>query len=84
MYNIYIPTFTAASLTITKIQKQSKCTMIEKWIKKTQYTYTCTYTHRGILFHHKNNEILPFVTTWIDPEGISLSEIIRQRKTNFT
>ena len=29
----------------------------------------------------EKNEILPFMTTWMDPEGIMLSEI-RQRKTN--
>ena len=30
----------------------------------------------------KNNEILPFMTTWKDPEGIMLSEI-SQRKTTL-
>ena len=29
----------------------------------------------GILFSHKKNEILLFVTSWIDLEGIMLSEI---------
>ena len=37
------------------------------------------------LLSHKEdeNEILPFVTTWMDLVGIMLSEI-RQRKTNIT
>ena len=35
----------------------------------------------GILFGHKNEEILTFVTTWIDPEDIMPSEV-SQRKTN--
>ena len=39
------------------------------------------YTHNGILLSHKKKEILPFVTTWMDLEGIMLSEI-SQRKTN--
>ena len=33
------------------------------------YTYTMEY-----LFNHKKNEIVPFATTWIDLEGITLSE----------
>ena len=36
---------------------------------------------REILLSHKKNEILPFATTWMDLEGIMLSEI-SQRKTN--
>ncbi|MBB1208523.1 DUF1725 domain-containing protein [Klebsiella pneumoniae] len=35
----------------------------------------------GILFSHKKKEILPFEATWMDLEGIILSEI-SQRKTN--
>ena len=41
------------------------------------------YIYNGILFNHKRNEILPFVTTWIDLEDIMVSEI-SQRKTNTT
>ena len=50
---------------------------MDEWIKK------MWYIHHGILLSHKKkNEILPFVTTWMDLEGIMLSEI-RQRKTNI-
>ena len=38
------------------------------------------YKHTGILFSHKNEEILPLVVTWMGFEGIMLSEIT-QRKT---
>ena len=38
------------------------------------------YTYSGILFSHKK-KILPFVTTWMDLEGIMLSEI-NQIKTS--
>ena len=31
----------------------------------------------------KTNEILPFVTTWVDLEGIILSERVRQGKINI-
>ena len=43
----------------------------------------CVYvhTHRGILLSHKKKEILPFAATWIDLEGIILSEI-SQRNNN--
>ena len=37
----------------------------------------------GLLLSHKENEILPFITTWMDPEGIMLREI-SQRKTKTT
>ena len=37
--------------------------------------------HDGILLNHNKNEILPFVRTWIDLQGIMLDEI-NQRKTN--
>ena len=44
------------------------------------------YIYNGILVSHKENEILPFVTAWMDLEGIMLSEIDRERQIpyNFT
>lgn len=41
----------------------------------------------GILLSYKKNDILPFVTTWMDLEGIMLSEMSdrgRQIPYNFT
>ena len=29
-----------------------------------------TYIHKGVLFSHKKNEILPFVTTQMNLEGV--------------
>ena len=41
------------------------------------------HTHNAIPFSHKEkNEILPFAATWIDLQGLMLSEIVRQRKIN--
>ena len=54
---------------------------MDEWIKKLQCEYAHTYTHNGILFIDKN-KILPFVTAWLELEGITLSEI-SQRKTNI-
>ena len=66
----------AALFTIVKIRKQTKCPSKHEWIKKMWYTYTMEY-YSAI----KKNEILPFATTWVDLEGILLSEI-SQRKRN--
>ena len=43
----------------------------------------CVCMYDGLLFSHKENEILPFIITWMDLEGIMLREI-SQRKTNTT
>ena len=38
--------------------------------------YIYMYTHNGMLISlkNKNNEILPFATTWMDLEGIMLNK----------
>ena len=41
------------------------------------------YIHNEIVFSHKKEGILPFVTVWMDFEGTVISEI-SQRKTNTT
>ena len=41
------------------------------------------YVHSGILLSHKKNEILPFVTTWMDLEGIVLSEISQKENEKY-
>ena len=69
------PMFTAALFTIVKVWKQPKCPLIDERIKM-WCIYTMEY-YSAI----KKNEILPFVTTWMDLEGIMLSEI-SQTKTN--
>ena len=50
---------------------------MDEWIKKMWYIYTMEY-YSAI----KKNEILPFATMSMEPEGIMLSEI-SQRKTNI-
>ena len=47
------------------------------------YIYIHTHTHTGILFSHRKNEILPFSTTWMDLEGIMLSEISQTEKGKY-
>ena len=67
---ICAPMFISALFTIAKIWKQPKCLLIGEWIKKMWYIYTMTY-YSDI----RKNDILPFATTWMDLEGIMLSEI---------
>ena len=53
---------------------------MDEWIKKMWYIYTMEY-YLAI----KKNEILPFATTWMELEGIMLSEIReRQKSYDFT
>ena len=68
--------FTATLFTIAKIWKQPKRQSTDEWIKKMWFIYTMEY-YSAI----KKNEILPFAATWMDLEGIILSEI-SQTKTN--
>ena len=50
--------------------------MIDGWMtKKILHTHTHMHTHNGILFSHKINQMLLFATTWMNFEGIMLSEI---------
>ena len=61
--------FIAALFTIAKIWKQPKCTSTDEWIIYMEY-------YSVII----KNEILPFTTTWMNLEGIMLSEISQTEK----
>ena len=41
------------------------------------------YTHTEMLLSHKKHEISPFLTTWMDLEGIRLNEI-SDKHSGFT
>ena len=69
--------FIAALSTVAKVWKEPKCLSMDEWIKKRWYIYTMEY-YSAI----KKNEILPFATTWMELESITLSEV-SQRKTNI-
>ena len=51
---------------------------MDEWIKKMWYIYTMGY-YSAI----KKNEILPFATTWMELEGIMLSEISQRRQISY-
>ena len=73
--NVCSPLFTAASLTIAKLRKQPECPSLAEWIKK--QWYICTMKYYSTI---KKNGILPFVTTWMGPEGVRLRETSQAEK----
>ena len=70
--------FKAALFTIAKTWKQPKCPSTEEWIKKMWYIYTMEY-YSAI----KNNEIMLFAATWMDPETVILSEVSQTEKEKY-
>ena len=63
-------------LTRAKIWKQPKCPSIDEQIKK-MYAYATEY------YSTIKNEILPFAATWIDSEGVMLSEVSQSEKGKY-
>ena len=70
--------FITALFTIAKIWKQPKCPSVDEWIKKMWYIYTMEY-YSAI----RRKESLPFATTWMELEGIMLSEISQVEKDKY-
>ena len=70
--------FIAAMSTIAKLWKEPTCPSADEWRKKRWYIYTMEY-YAAI----KRNEILPFVMTWMELEGIMLREIIRETQLSY-
>ena len=66
--------FIATLPTIAKVWKEPKCPSTDEWIKM-WFIYAMEY-YSAI----KKNEILPFATTWMELEGIMLSEISQLEK----
>ena len=71
------PMFIAVLFTVANIWKQLKCPSVDEGIKKLQ----CVYIYEYFSAITKN-EILPFATTWVEFQGIMLSEV-SQTKTNI-
>ena len=68
--------FTVALFIIAKIWKQPKCLSMDEWIRK-MWLYIYYYSVMT------KKEILPFATTWMDPEGNMLSEISQTVKDKY-
>ena len=60
--------FIAVLLTIVKMWKQTKCTLIDEWIKKMWCTYTMEH------YSDIKNEILLLMTKWMDLESFMISQ----------
>ena len=69
--------YSSQSMEIVQVWKEPRCPLMDEWIKKMWYKYTME--HYSAI---KKNEILPFAATWMELEGIMLSEI-SHRKTKI-
>ncbi|KAF0874245.1 LORF2 protein, partial [Crocuta crocuta] len=72
------PMFIAGLSTIAKTWKEPKCPSMDEWIKKMWFIYTMEY-----YMAMGNNEIWPCVATWMDLEGVMLSEISQAEKDKY-
>ena len=70
--------FIVELFTIAKIWKQPKCPSTDEWTKKMWYIYTTEY-YSAI----KENEIMPFATTWMQLDIIILSEVSQKEKDKY-
>ena len=73
-----IPMFIAALSTIVKLWKEPKCPSINERIKKLWFIYTMEY-----YLAMRKNGTLPFAATWMELEGIMLSEISQAEKDRY-
>ena len=69
--------FIAALFIISKSWKDPRCLSTEEWIKKMWSMYTMEY-YSAI----KKNEFMKFLATWMDLEGIILSEVTQSQKNS--
>ena len=69
------PMFIAAMATIAKLWKEPWCPSKDEWIKKMCFMYTMEY-YSAI----RNDKYPPFSSTWMELEGIMLSEISQSEK----
>ena len=69
------PMFLAAMSTIAKLWKEPRCPSKDEWIKKMWFMYTMEYSSAI-----RNDKYPPFASTWMELDGIMLSEISQSEK----
>ena len=69
------PMFLAAMPTVAKLWKEPRCPSKDEWIKKLWSMYTMEYSSAI-----RNDKYPPFASTWIELEGIMLSEVSQLEK----
>ena len=69
------PMFIAAMSTIAKLWKEPQCPSKDEWVKKIWSMHTMEY-YSAI----RNNEYPTFASTWMELEGIMLSEVSQSEK----
>ena len=67
--------FIAAMSTIAKLWKEPRCPSKDEWIKKMPFMYTMEY-YSSI----RNDKYPLFASTWMELEGIMLSEVSQLEK----
>ena len=72
------PMFIAAISTIAKLWKEPQCPSTDECIKKIWPIYAMEY-YSAI----RKDEYPPFASTWMELEGIMLSEISQAEKDNY-
>ena len=68
----------AAQFRIAKSWKQPRCQSVNELIKKLWYIYTMEHYAA-----ERKQELLPFVTAWMELESIMLSEISQTVKDKY-
>ena len=60
---------------------RQKCSLTDEWIKK-MWLHTHTHIHTEVHIYSSalKKEILPIVPTWMELEGITLSEISQRQR----
>ena len=61
--------------------KQSNCPSTDEWINK--LCSVCVYVYAIEYYCYKKDKIVTHGTTWMNPEGIMLSEISQTQKDEY-